>query len=101
MRDDNGIPDDHGQQHDLDRSAQPGNERSFGHAGEEHETEPGLPRVGGDRSLHRAERVAIEGIEAAIREADAGLSVPHEEVVAWVRSWQTGEELPRPQPKAR
>jgi predicted transcriptional regulator len=43
----------------------------------------------------------IEGIEAAIREADAGLLVPHEEVVAWVRSWQTGEELPRPQPKAR
>jgi predicted transcriptional regulator len=43
----------------------------------------------------------IEGIEAAIREADAGRLVPHEEVVAWVRSWQTGEELPRPQPKAR
>jgi predicted transcriptional regulator len=43
----------------------------------------------------------VEGIEAALKEADAGLLVPHEEVVAWVRSWETDRELPRPQPKAR
>lgn len=43
----------------------------------------------------------IEGIEAALREADAGLVVPHEEVVAWVRSWGTDDELPPPRPKAR
>ena len=41
-----------------------------------------------------------EEIERAVREADAGGPfVPHEEVEAWVRSWGTANELPRP--KAR
>jgi RHH-type transcriptional regulator, rel operon repressor / antitoxin RelB len=42
----------------------------------------------------------VEEIERAVKEADAGGPfVPHEEVEAWVRSWGTENELPRP--KAR
>ena len=29
-------------------------------------------------------------------EADAGMGVPHDEVVAWVKSWGIANELPRP-----
>ncbi len=32
-------------------------------------------------------------------EADAGMGVPHDEVVAWVKSWGTANELPRPKPR--
>ena len=40
----------------------------------------------------------VEEIEKAIAEADAGGPfVPHEEVEAWVRSWGTDAELPRPE----
>jgi len=47
-----------------------------------------------------AQRWQIEQIEEAVRQADAGGPfVPHEEVEAWVRSWGTANELPRP--KAR
>ena len=39
--------------------------------------------------------------EAAWREgeaeAEAGLGVPHDEVVAWVQSWNTDHELPMPE----
>jgi RHH-type transcriptional regulator, rel operon repressor / antitoxin RelB len=43
------------------------------------------------------QRWQIEGIERAIREADAGEpGVAHAEVVAWVRSWDTESELPPP-----
>jgi predicted transcriptional regulator len=39
----------------------------------------------------------IAGIEEAVRQADAGGPfVRHEEVVRWVRSWGTADELPRP-----
>jgi predicted transcriptional regulator len=39
----------------------------------------------------------------AIAEADieAGRVVPHEDVVRWLRSWGTFDELPCPVPKAR
>jgi len=37
----------------------------------------------------------------AIADAEAGRVVPHEDVVAWLRSWGTPEELPRPRPKVR
>ena len=37
----------------------------------------------------------------AIADAEAGRVVPHEDVVAWLLSWGTPEELPRPRPKAR
>lgn len=41
----------------------------------------------------------IQGIEDALRQADAGEIVPHDEVVAWVESWDTDRELPRPEPR--
>jgi RHH-type transcriptional regulator, rel operon repressor / antitoxin RelB len=45
------------------------------------------------------QRWQIAGIEQAIREADAGEpGVAHEEVVAWVKSWGTDDELPPPIP---
>ena len=45
-----------------------------------------------------AEARAIAEAEA---DAVAGLVVPHEEVVKWLRSWGTPDELPCPVPKAR
>ena len=30
-------------------------------------------------------------------EADAGMGVPHEDVVTWVKSWGTENELPMPE----
>lgn len=43
--------------------------------------------------MDEAKRLAIlEGIAAA----DAGLLIPHEEVKAWLESWGTDHELPRP-----
>jgi predicted transcriptional regulator len=45
------------------------------------------------------QRWQAEGIEEAIREADAGEpGVAHDRVVAWVRSWGTDDELPPPIP---
>jgi len=39
-------------------------------------------------------------IKAALEDARSGTpGVPHEEVVKWVRSWGTDNELPRPKPK--
>jgi predicted transcriptional regulator len=43
-----------------------------------------------------AEARAIEEAEADVA---AGRLVPHEEVVKWLRSWGTPEELPCPIPK--
>jgi predicted transcriptional regulator len=34
-------------------------------------------------------------------DADAGRVVPHEEVVKWLKSWGTADELPCPTPKPR
>jgi predicted transcriptional regulator len=45
-----------------------------------------------------AEARAIAEAEADI---DAGRVVPHEEVVKWLRSWGTLNELPCPVPKPR
>jgi RHH-type transcriptional regulator, rel operon repressor / antitoxin RelB len=45
------------------------------------------------------QRWQIEGIEQAIRDADAGEpGVAHAKVVTWVRSWDTENELPPPIP---
>jgi len=41
----------------------------------------------------------LAAIDEGIRQADAGLMVPHEEVMEWVNSWGTAEE--KPMPKAR
>jgi predicted transcriptional regulator len=38
----------------------------------------------------------LAAIDEGIKEADAGLLIPHEDVVAWVRSWGSSEELPIP-----
>jgi predicted transcriptional regulator len=38
----------------------------------------------------------LAAIDEGIREADAGQLIPHEDVVAWVRSWGSPEELPMP-----
>jgi predicted transcriptional regulator len=41
----------------------------------------------------------IEGIEEAIREADANEpGIAHERIVAWVASWNKEDELPPPEP---
>lgn len=38
----------------------------------------------------------IEGINMAIRSLDSGKGVPHDDVVNWVKSWETDDELPKP-----
>ena len=38
----------------------------------------------------------IAAIDEGIRAADAGLVVGHDEVAAWVRSWDSPHELPMP-----
>jgi len=42
----------------------------------------------------------VREIELGLAQARSGKpGVPHEEVAAWVRSWDTDHELPRPKPK--
>jgi predicted transcriptional regulator len=41
----------------------------------------------------------VRSIERAIASADAGQFVAHEDVKAWVESWGTENELPRPSTK--
>jgi predicted transcriptional regulator len=41
----------------------------------------------------------LAAIEEGLRDADAGRAVPHEEVAAWVRSWDQPDELPMPRCK--
>jgi RHH-type transcriptional regulator, rel operon repressor / antitoxin RelB len=42
----------------------------------------------------------VAHIKEALEEARSGApEVPHEEVVKWVNSWDTDNELPRPEPK--
>ena len=42
-------------------------------------------------------RWQVEGIEAAIREADAGAPlVEHEPVAAWLQSWEGDDDVPPP-----
>lgn len=50
-------------------------------------------------TLDAAEEARLDALAEA--EIDAGLVVPHEEVAAWLRSWGTPNELPRPRPKPR
>ncbi len=42
-----------------------------------------------------AKRIAVE---VAIKEADKGVFISEEKVDAWVDSWGSGNELPRPKP---
>jgi predicted transcriptional regulator len=39
----------------------------------------------------------LAAIQDGIAQADAGRLIPHEEVVAWVRSWGSPDELPMPE----
>jgi predicted transcriptional regulator len=49
--------------------------------------------------IDRAAR-QLEEIKKGLEEARSGaLGVPHDEVVKWVESWGTENELPRPKPK--
>jgi predicted transcriptional regulator len=41
----------------------------------------------------------LAAIEEGIQDAEAGRVVPHDEVVAWVRSWDRPDELPMPECK--
>jgi predicted transcriptional regulator len=42
----------------------------------------------------------VAHIKTALAEdEEGGPGVPHEEVVRWLESWGTGQELPRPEPK--
>ena len=43
----------------------------------------------------------VKEIKKALEEVKAGQWVSHEEVVAWVHSWGTPDELPMPTPKAK
>ncbi len=49
-----------------------------------------------DKIDEEEEKRAIEEAEAAVR---AGRVVPHEEVVKWLKSWGTPNELRCPEPK--
>ena len=40
----------------------------------------------------------IEGIKKALASIDKGLGVAHDDVEAWVASWDTDDELPTPKP---
>jgi len=45
------------------------------------------------------QRWQVEGVRAAIQEADRGEpGIPHERVVEWLDSWGTDHELPPPEP---
>ena len=39
----------------------------------------------------------LAAIEEGLRDADAGRLVLHEDVVAWVESWGSADELPMPE----
>lgn len=43
----------------------------------------------------------VVGVEQGLAELNAGLSVPLEDVDAWIDSWGTANELPMPQPRRR
>jgi predicted transcriptional regulator len=43
----------------------------------------------------------IAAIQEGIRQADAGMLIPHEKVVAWIKSWDGPNELPMPKSRPR
>ncbi len=46
------------------------------------------------------QRWQVEGISAAIEEAERGEpGIPHERVAEWLDSWGTDDELPPPEPR--
>ena len=47
------------------------------------------------------EEAEARAIAKARAEITAGKSVPHEEVIKWLQSWSTPNELPAPKPGPR
>lgn len=52
----------------------------------------------GEKSLRKWQLAAID---AGAKTADAGLVVAHGEVIAWVKSWGSTDELVMPQTRIR
>lgn len=50
----------------------------------------------GIKAFVELEERQIEGIKRAMASLDRGKGVPHEEVVDWIASWETDEELSIP-----
>jgi predicted transcriptional regulator len=48
------------------------------------------------REFVAAREAQLAAIDAGIEEADSGRVIPHEEVAAWVHSWDQADELPMP-----
>ncbi len=53
----------------------------------------------GAKVTHDEERLA--GIREAMAQVRAGAAIPAEDVEAWVESWDTPNELPKPVPRRR
>lgn len=51
------------------------------------------------RDFVAVQRWQLAAIDEGIRQADAGQLIPHEDVVARVRSWDSPSELPTPECK--
>ena len=49
----------------------------------------------------QADRERAEAVARGRADVVAGRVVPHADVRAWLLSWGTANELPRPQPKCR
>ncbi|WP_413992194.1 hypothetical protein ACMDCR_08950 [Labrys okinawensis] len=49
-----------------------------------------------EAAKHKARR--LEALKIAVAEADKGIFISGEAVEAWVRSWDTENELPPPEP---
>ena len=43
-----------------------------------------------------AQEWQMEGIKKALQSLDAGKGIAHQDVVAWVESWDTDDERPKP-----
>lgn len=50
----------------------------------------------GIEAFIEVEERQIEGIKTAIASLDRGRGVRHEDVMAWIRSWDSDQELPVP-----
>jgi predicted transcriptional regulator len=50
---------------------------------------------------HIGEREAfLAAVDRGLADQKAGRVVPHEDVVAWIKSWNTDRELPMPKPRS-
>ena len=49
------------------------------------------------RDFVSVQRWQLAAIDEGIKQAEAGQLIPHKDVMAWVRSWDTADELPIPE----